>query len=234
MQLVNTTKTDPPMSNRRRFLVQGSLAATALMMARLFKTLAGFSSLSTAPTGNSITFLHTLHAHHGVADQVSRISRQQQSVILLHDKSSSTTDGAAFRYDSSLGQLTSGDHAYKIIYRDEVKIGVIAAAAGTSIRSIHERAAHLKNTEDCKLVVCISELGFRNEEKKDDLTLARQSEHLDIIVANHKAASPKRPFIALNKKKAEVIIHHTNDSEKALGKIRIGLNKAGEKYSVSF
>ena len=102
------------------------------------------------------------------------------------------------------------------------------------VNRINHLSAFLKNEKDCHIVVCISELGYKNKNWVDDITLAGNSENIDIIVGRCATNSPGRPIIALNKKRAEVIIQHIENGEDALGKIKIGFNQSGCKHNVSF
>ena len=139
--------------------------------------------------------------------------------------------------DASLHSINeNADGGYKIIYKDHIRVGIITATANeqNTIKRINDLSAFLKKEKDCHLVVCISQLGYKNKNKVDDITLAGKSEYLDIILGEHMANSPKRAIIAANMKKAEVIIQHTEDTIDALGKIRIGFNQFGSKHKISF
>jgi hypothetical protein len=68
----------------------------------------------------------------------------------------------------------------------------------------------------------------------DDVTLAEQSDNIDMILGRKAAFTPARPIIAKNKSKAEVILQYTEDSEAVLGKVKIGFSPAGNKHHISF
>ena len=220
------------MSNRRKFIAQSGLAATALMMAKPFNALAKFSSPlnNNGYTFNHITLLHAPVSSSEVAMQVKKIATKNASIVVLHENKAAEN----FSYDVSPSCIDKNVDGYKIIYKDNLKIGVVTAKqSGNSSSQINRVASYLKQEQNCNMVVCISELGFKNDNKLDDCKLAAESEYLDMIVSKHGSSSIKKPFIARNKNKAEVIIHHTKE-EAALGKIRIGFNQSGSKHSVSF
>jgi hypothetical protein len=229
----------PGMNNRRKFIVQSSLAATALLAAKPFNTFAKYASpLSSAGFNyNSITFLHAAGPGIAVAAQVKKITNKTASIILSHADNEEQQLKQPMNCDASLHSINENEEGgYKIIFKDNIRAGVITANANEQdlVNRINHLSAFLKNEKDCHIVVCISELGYKNKNRVDDITLAGNSENIDIIVGKHAANSPKRPIIALNKKRAEVIIHHTENSTDALGKIKIGFNQSGVKYNVSF
>jgi len=227
------------MTNRRKFLMQSSLAATALVAAKPINALAKYSSPLTGRhfNFNNITFLHTAGADLSMAAQVKKITDKNTSVVLLHAANNGGQESQRMQYDVSHQSLNeTHEGGYKIVYKDNIKVGVIAVNANeqNSVNRANDLAAMLKKEKDCHFVVCLSQLGFKNNNKPDDITLAGTSEHIDIIVGEHSSSSPKRPMIAGNKKKADVIIHHTQNTEVALGKIKIGLDRFGGKYNISF
>jgi hypothetical protein len=226
------------MTNRRKFLMHGSLAATALVVAKPMNALAKFSSPLTGGNYNfnNITFLHTAGADFSVAAQVKKIADKNTSVVLLHAGNEDRPETQQLHYDASHHSLNeSYDGGYKIVDKDNIRVGVIAVNAhkhNTEIR-VHDLAAWLKKEKNCRFVVCISQLGYKNKNKTDDITLAGQSEHLDIIVGKHASTSPKRTVTVFNKKRAEVIIQYTRDPEAAPGKIKVGLDRFGSKFNIS-
>jgi len=223
------------MNSRRKFLFQGSLAATALMVAKPYNALANYSSplLQGGFNYNNITFLHTAGESLAVATQVKKIAGKTASIILHH----SNKNEQAINCDASLGSISENeDGGYKIINKENICVGIITATAGEqgAINRVNNLSAFLKKEKNCSLVVCVSALGYKNKTGIDDLTLASESENLDIIIGKYTSTSPNRPMIARSKKKAEVIIQHTEENADALGKIKIGLDNYGNKYHVSF
>ena len=82
--------------------------------------------------------------------------------------------------------------------------------------------------------MCLSRLGYQSKNTVDDLSLAAASSNLDIIIGGHATNFCKRPFIALNKNKEEVIINHAAGNNLALGKIEIDFDQYGKKRNIAF
>lgn len=227
------------MQNRRKFILQGSLTAAALMAARSVKAvehctrhldLAGFHY-------NSITFLHTQSRHPALVPRLKKAAGSSAPVVLHHTTNQEEYTNLPFRCDASHGSVRDmPGRPYRLIEKDNIRIGVIAAVAGKEQESerVNNLARFLKQEKNCQLVVCLSELGFSRPHSLDDRQLALESENLDIIIGKKEKASPRQPFIARNKHKAEVIIQHNDDTDQALSRIRIGFDPAGRKYHVSF
>lgn len=225
------------MTNRRKFIMQSSLTATALIATKPFNALAKFSSPFDEGRFNysNITFLHTTGVDTGVAAQVKKIKDKNTSVLLLH--AGHDQEKQPLSYDASHQSLNeSYDGGYAIVVKDNIKVGVIAVNANehNTVNRVNDLATRLKKEKDCHFVVCISQLGYKNKNKTDDVTLADKSENIDIIVGKYSSHSPKRPVTIYNKKRAEVIIQHTQNAEAALGKIKIGLDQFGNKFNISF
>jgi hypothetical protein len=219
--------------------MQSSLAATAFVAAKPINALTKYSSPLTGRrfNYNNITFVHTAGTDGSVLAQVKKIKEKNTSVVLLHAGKEGEPETQQLNYDASHLSLNEKyEGGYKIICKDNIIVGVIAVNSNehNAENKVNKLAAWLKKEEKCHFVVCISALGYKNKNKTDDLTLAGTSENIDIIVGKHGPYSPKRPVTVYNKKRAEVIIHHTPDTEAALGKIKIGLDQFGSKFNISF
>jgi 2',3'-cyclic-nucleotide 2'-phosphodiesterase (5'-nucleotidase family) len=84
------------------------------------------------------------------------------------------------------------------------------------------------------VVVCLSQLGYKNKRTPDDCKLAKGSTDLDMIIGGHKENFHQHPIVALNSNNAEVIIHSASGNSFALGKIEISFDELGKKNQVSF
>jgi 5'-nucleotidase len=93
-------------------------------------------------------------------------------------------------------------------------------------------SAYLKKEKNCAVVVCLSQLGYKNKNMPDDIMLAERSTHLDIIIGGHADNFHSHPIIALNSKNGEVIIHSAAGDVTAFGKIEIDFDGQGRKKSV--
>ena len=102
----------------------------------------------------------------------------------------------------------------KTIYRDP-----IADANAT--------AAYLKKEQDCDLVICLSHLGYKfsGEPKVSDEILARESEHIDLIIGGHTHTFLDRPSIFTNRKGQEVLVNQVGFAGINLGRIDFEFSK---------
>ena len=229
------------MNNRRKFLVQTGMAATALLVAKPYKTLAGISGpVSGFGDANAVVFLHTGNTgYERAAKHVTAIQQQYANIVLLHSGNTIPDKQYQLKYDVSPDhhdKSSSNPGAYKIIYKGDFKIGVIhtGSTENNSINQINALAARLKKEQHCKLVVCLSPLGFRSKTGIDDVSLAEQSTHVDIIIGSHEKNYWNQPIIAINQNQQEVIIDNAANSPLDIGKIAIGFDRNGQKNKVAF
>jgi 2',3'-cyclic-nucleotide 2'-phosphodiesterase (5'-nucleotidase family) len=235
------------MNTRRKFLIQGSMAATALLAVRPFETFASdtFTSLS-AGNSHSLLLVHSGN----VGEKINKIrafsnialkKRKNTNVAVFNTNNNSTESAAQIKIDASVfperdAKHQSGD--YEIIYKGNIKIGVITAGAsaiaGDSLETVNNLAKYLKKIKNCDLVVCLSHLGFKNQSSLDDQKLAASSKNLDIIIGSHPQNFSGGPYIALNKDKEEVIINHSSSTTDGLGKISMEFNDKKEKIRIAF
>ncbi|MBI2729283.1 MAG: hypothetical protein HYX40_00750 [Sphingobacteriales bacterium] len=232
------------MNNRRDFLVKGSLAATAMFVLKPMETFAaevpGFDLFG--HTDNKLVFLHTnqLNAYgdYQVVQKIKTIKNENTNSILLKACSNNVDDKDLLHYDATIADSTAatinGD--YKILQKGNIKTGIISALPGENnvIEKVNCFAAYLKKQKKCDIVVCLSQLGYKNNTAADDITLAEQSTHIDIIIGGHAENYHALPVIALNNQQAEVIIHAAGDNSFGYGKIDMDFDAKGRKKQVSF
>jgi 5'-nucleotidase len=133
-------------------------------------------------------------------------------------------------------------HKYIILQRDGLKIGVIGLTVSPDglvaqynygnmiwldpIPVANETAALLKQEKACDLVICLSHLGYNaNEQEMGDITLARESENIDIILGGHSHTflrfADRRP----NKTGQEVVIDQVGDRGIFMGRMEVMMEK---------
>ncbi|MGH2553132.1 MAG: hypothetical protein ACRDEB_05410 [Chitinophagaceae bacterium] len=230
------------MNTRRKFLIQGGLASTALLAFKPFSSLARAASPFTGFSSNydKLVFLHTSNISPNkekqVVQYINDLKKQGSNTILLH---AGQNDTSKVGYDVTMNDnqelsLFSGD--YKIITKGNHRTGIIHAMHGESnvIQKINTLSAYLKKEKNCSVVVCLSGLGYKNENSTDDLTLAKKSSHLDIIIGGHPDNFHANPYIVLNQKNEEVVIHSAADNSIACGIIDLDLDVWGRKKQISF
>jgi hypothetical protein len=203
------------MNSRRKFLVQGGLATTALLAVNPFKSIASgtTSLLPGINSSNSVMLLHTSDTSADNVNTLNKLKRQNSNAVVLNKG------------------IVPSQESYQIIFKGNIKIGVININA-ISVNEINALAGLLKKSKNCQLVVCVSQLGFKNTSSIDDIKLAQQSEHVDVIVSTSNNKTTVHPTIMLNKHNEEVIINPTNDIA-SIGKIDISFDRKGKKKHVA-
>ena len=226
------------MNTRRKFLIQGSMATAAVLALKPFTSIASVTSPFTGLSGGNgqLVILHTAHPHsyndNKMIRHIANIKKDNANAILLNAGYDTTQD--------ETGQLTydvaaiTGD--YQIIRKGNIRTGVICVKPGDNdvIQKVNTLSAYLKKEKNCAIVVCISQLGYKNKNTADDITLADRSTHLDIIIGGHAKNFQKNPVIALNSNKSEVIIHSASGDPFACGFIQIDFDRQDQKKHISF
>jgi hypothetical protein len=233
------------MKSRRYFLVQGALATTAMLVVKPFTTIARAASSFTGFSGSysKLVFLHTanLNASGGyqVIQCIKDIKNNKANAILLESGQHIQDETCQLTYDVSINSgngLSAITGDYKIVTKGNLRTGIISAKPGESdiFQKINSLSTFLKKEKKCTIVVCLSQLGYKNKNTPDDITLANKSTHLDIIIGGHADNFHTHPIIALNSNNGEVIIHSVAGDPAAFGKIEIDFNEQGQKINVSF
>jgi hypothetical protein len=233
------------MNNRRKFLLQSGMAATAFLVSKPYKTFAGFCSpaISGAQDRN-LVLLHTCNAKFNTeyaitANQIIQHQTAHNNAALLHAGNSIPANLQYLKYDLSQdmhSNVPSKSAGYSIIYKGHIKIAVISSGSSTinSAEEINDLASQLKKEKNCNLVVFLSQLGYKNKNSIDDITLAEGSTHIDAIIGGHMDNFSRQPMIVRNKNKAEVIIHHAAGAAFSIGKIEIDFDERGQKRRIGF
>jgi 5'-nucleotidase len=118
-----------------------------------------------------------------------------------------------YEFDAGLAKLIK---PYIIINSGKFKAGITGVGHqvngvkyNDAIQSANTMAAWLKEKQNCDLVICLSHLGYlETGDRPDNQKLAKQSEHIDMIISGHNYKLLRGPAVILNKLKKEVIISH--------------------------
>ncbi|MDD4847795.1 MAG: metallophosphoesterase [Bacteroidales bacterium] len=140
-------------------------------------------------------------------------------------------------FDLSQSRLKDCVKPYTIFEKDDLKIGVIGVCVDLKglvnesvlkeviykdpIPIVNELATMLKEQEKCDIVVVLSHLGYKNRSDVNDVTLAQQSENIDIILGGHTHTNPDQVADVQNKNGKNVIIRQMRKSGIYLGRIDI-------------
>jgi hypothetical protein len=202
------------MKSRRNFITKAGIATAGLIALKPFNSIAS-SSIARKLGLSSNTKLVLLHTsphvkYSGHANQtITALQNSRHSMLLLKQEGEPVQEPQ-----------------FEIVYRGQVKAGIIKAAENSSLAAINDIAASLKQNDRCDMVICLSSLGYKKENHKDDLTLAEKSSHIDFIIGNHAANHTPFAVVARNKERAEVIIHHAADNGFGLGNIEVEFDAA--------
>jgi hypothetical protein len=227
------------MKSRRSFIQNGSLATLALAVAKPFESFAQIAqhvpSLKGAVSQNGkILIMHSAEENGAYSQEtwqhINKIKNDTYNVVFV--------EAGPLHNASPINELVNtADISYKIMYKGGIKIAVIDATKNntTAINKVVDLAANLKADKDCDVVICLSNLGYKNKNEVDDLNLAFNSTGLDIIIGSHATNFCKKPYVTLNHKKEEVIINHSAGKPFDLGKIAIAFDsRTGKKNNISF
>ena len=233
------------MNNRRTFIFQSGIAAAAFLVSKPYKAFAGIStSLSSGSKGSNLVLLHTANLGDGMeyataANQIISLEKKKANATLLHAGNTIPQHFQQLSYDVSWNSDNTF-HAqstdFRIIYKNNIRIGVINIGSDSDnpVAEVNTMAARLKKEENCALVVCLSQLGYKNKNSVDDITLAGESTDIDAIIGGHVHNFSKSPVIIRNKNRAEVIINHSTGNSMSFGKIEIDFDAAGRKRRIGF
>lgn len=139
-------------------------------------------------------------------------------------------------YDFSQTVLKDVVKPYIILKKSGLKIGLIGVGidpeglvqkdkyTGLTFKPVIETVNHyaelLKKKEKCDLIICVSHIGYRQ-----DQVLADKSRHLDIIIGGHSHTFMKQPDIRKNLSGKEVMVYQTGKYGVNVGKIEVELEK---------
>lgn len=127
---------------------------------------------------------------------------------------------------------------YKIFVKDGIKIGIFGLGIelqglvdkklyketvyNNPIETAQDMSRILKHNEKCDLIICLSHLGFiyANEpDKISDLTLARTTKNIDLIIGGHTHTFLTKPHIEKNLIGEDVVINQVGCYGLNLGQI---------------
>ncbi|SFU73358.1 5'-nucleotidase [Pustulibacterium marinum] len=115
---------------------------------------------------------------------------------------------------------------YKIFVRDGITIGVFGLGVELEglvnkdnykdilyldpIEIATDMARELKEDHECDLVICLSHLGYYFADKPEkvcDLSLAQNTENIDLIIGGHTHTFLEKPMILKNKNNEDVLVN---------------------------
>lgn len=150
-------------------------------------------------------------------------------------------------YDFAGTPLEHKTLPYKIFKKGKLKIGVTGvgiemeglvpeALFGKTkyldpVQHANTIAASLKKEHGCDMVVCLSHLGFgyNDPNKMCDEILAKETEHIDVILGGHTHTFMEEPKRFYNKKGSDVIVNQVGWAGIVLGRLDFVFEKKKNK-----
>lgn len=152
-------------------------------------------------------------------------------------------------YDFSKTLLAGKTQSYKLFYKDDLKIGVFGL--GVAFKGLvdkknygetiyidpYEKAAEmaykLKKELDCDVVICLSHLGASYKDKQAcDVTLAKQSKNIDLIIGGHSHTFIDKPYVFSNSDGEDVYVCQVGWGGVKLGRLDYYFEKKSKKKFV--
>jgi 5'-nucleotidase len=101
------------------------------------------------------------------------------------------------------------------------------------IQKLNETARFLKKEKDCDMVICLSHLGFRYKDNRvSDEVLAKESEHVDVIIGGHTHTFFDVPLVYKNKGGDDVLVNQVGWSGIVLGRMDFEFERGKKKNLV--
>lgn len=140
-------------------------------------------------------------------------------------------------YDFSNTVLDGYTKPYKTYIRDGIKVGIYGIGiklAGLVTKKLYKETEYLdpyeiasdmetrlRETEKCDVVICLSHLGYsyENENRPDDLTLARRTRYTDLIIGGHTHTFLERPTLVTNAGGRDILVNQVGCFGVNLGRI---------------
>lgn len=151
-------------------------------------------------------------------------------------------------YDISKTPLSGKVKPYKIIQKDDVKIGIFGLGVELNglvnkemygetiyndpVKTCHHITQILKTKENCNYIICLSHLGYEyknDPEKISDLKLAALTQDIDLIIGGHTHTFLEKPTEIKNLLGQNVLINQVGCYGLHLGKFEIYFEKGKKK-----
>lgn len=154
-------------------------------------------------------------------------------------------------YDFSQTPMEYHYQPYKIFEKGKIRVGVTGVGIALEglvpenkygntkylepIEQVSRVAEYLKRNKKCDLVVCLSHLGYKyaNNTVSDEI-LAKESEHIDVILGGHTHTFFDAPVVYKNKSGKEVVVNQVGWAGIVLGRMDFSFQRNREKNLETF
>ncbi len=231
------------MKSRRQFVIEGTLAATAVLVSHHLASIANFSSTffntsfaNLSFHNNHLVLLHTANNgqlyNTGIMREIKKVQERIPNSIFVNKKSEKYSPDQITNSEKNIEQ--SSNENFSIVTKGKVKTGVIYVKPNSEdvITKTESLAAFLKQKEKCAIVVCVSHLGHKQKNSIDDLSLASQSNNIDVIFNGHENNFLPQTLVVANSQKNEVIIQSSKNKLSTFGKLEICFDDDGRKKHI--
>jgi len=151
-------------------------------------------------------------------------------------------------YDFTNTILETKIKEYKTYNKSGIKIGVFGLGIeleGLVSKDLYKETKYLspveiadditsklKNEENCDLIICLSHLGYKYDNASNkicDLTLAKQTKDIDLIIGGHTHTFMNQPKVVKNKTDKNVLINQVGCFGLFLGKVDFFFDQKNNK-----
>lgn len=149
-------------------------------------------------------------------------------------------------YDFRKTKLDNHIKPYAIVRKGKFKIGIFGLGIELNglvpaklyenityhdpIKKANETAFFLRS-KGCNLIVCLSHLGYQyNSNKVSDISLAKSSNNIDLILGGHTHTFLSSPQSILNQNKKEIFIGQTGWAGINVGRVDYEVNSSQQAY----
>ncbi len=155
-------------------------------------------------------------------------------------------------YDFSGTPMENKTEPYRIFKKGKLTIGVLGVSIEGKglipdnlfgktqyldpVQKANETAELLRKKKNCDLVICLSHLGnqYKGSDKVSDEILARESEHIDLIIGGHTHTFLDQPLVYKNKNGGDVVVNQVGFAGLILGRLDFEFTKfSGKKLAKS-
>lgn len=154
-------------------------------------------------------------------------------------------------YDLKNTELDQRTIPYKIFEKEGLKIGVTGVGINLDglvpkslfretryldpVENANRTARQLRHDHGCHYVICLSHLGFENNDNKiSDRIFVAQSEDIDLIIGGHSHTFMDKPAILKNKSGKSVLVNQVGWGGVILGRLDVYFEKSFKPFHTLF